>query len=284
MSETPLYQSDPESFIWPVKEVSLLSPHDADKVFPQVPPAGSRRGRTETLAQAATHYITATLYENGFYLRPVNDEPFGDACFKKLLTFSEETLFLLIGLGVNSHTEGDAVYEYDCASMIISVQAEEADLINVLMMGTCLAANNIFDSDEAIAWTLSLKLFDEQIKSIAGIPAMTAEQRLPYYEALFSATLALEDAIDTIHGDTDSEMFFEERYAPTITYPAMAPAHSGITTSPVLSDDKLVELVLRNVERSGEITRFIRERQVIDAKVIEAYLNEHPSAIATGSL
>jgi hypothetical protein len=290
MSTPVPLQGATSSDIWPVKKVGTFVMPNSGEVFPQVSPNEPAKGRIETLAQAATHYLTATLLDNGYYLAPVKGEKFGDACFAQFLTFSEDTLITISQLGVNAATEGDAVYEYDCLYMLVSAQAEEADFINVLAMGDFLADREVFDGDDAIALTLPLKLYDEHIREVTGRALTTLEERMPYYEALVGVTIALENAITSLReadsSDDDNEEAHEddEDYTPTILYCEIAPDQSSISSSPVIGDQRISALVIRNVDRADEINAFIKERFVLDSDVINEYLTTYPSAVANGSL
>jgi hypothetical protein len=286
MSTSVPLQGGTSSSILPVKEHGEFVMPDAGEVFPQVSTDDPPKGRIETLAQAATHYLTATLVDNAYYLAPVKGKKFGDACFEKLLTFSEDSLIMISELGANASTEGDAVFEYDCVSMLVAAQAEEADFINVLTMLDCLADHQVFDADEAISLTLPLNVYDKNIREVTGKALVALEERIPYYEAFIEVTTALEDALTKISEaeHPDDEESYEGDYAPTILYCEIAPNQSAIPNSPVIGDSRIIELVIRNVERGGDISRFISERCVVDPDVINAYLADHPSAIANGSL
>lgn len=256
-----------------------------------LPVDDASKSARENLAKAATHYMTETLLSNGYYLLPVKGDKFNEACFNRLMTFSEDTLVMIAQLGENASTEGDAVYEYDCLSMLVTAQGEEADFINVLAMGDFLADSEVFDGDDAIALTLPLKLYDKHIREVTGRALETLEERMPYYEALISVTIALENAItslreaDSSDDDDDEESHADDDdYDPPILYCEIAPDHTAISSSPVIGDQRISALAIRNVDRADEIKAFIKERFVLDPDVINEYLTAHPSAVANGSL
>ena len=260
--------------------------------FPQVKGSDQFKGLRETLAQASTHYLTSILLDNGYDFEPVNGTPFNDECYARFMTFSDDTLVMITQFGIDAVHAEDAVYEYDCMALLISAQAEEADFINVIAMGDFLAENDVFDADEAVSLTLPLKLYDRHINSSTGNTHVTLEERKPYYAALLGATIALEHALgqdfETTHSSEDVEedvdAYDDDDYVSAIFYHEIAPDQSGISSSPVIEDDRIIELVIRNVDRCDEINAFIKERRETDPVVLTEYLNAHPRPVASGAL
>jgi hypothetical protein len=281
MSNVTPQQTAQDSGDWTITGTHVSKP---------LPVNDSSKSAHEALAEAATHYMTDTLLSNGYYLSPVKGAAFGETCLARFLTFSEDTLVMIAQLGENAATEGEAIYEYDCLSMLVTAQAEEADFINLLAMSDFLADSEVFDGDDAIALTLPLKLYDKHIREVAGRALITLEERIPYYEALVGVTIALENAITSLReadsSDDDNEEAHEddENDTPTILYCEIAPDHSSISSSPVIGDQRISSLVIRNVDRADEINAFIKERFVLDSDVINEYLTTYPSAVANGSL
>jgi len=92
--------------------------------------------------------------------------------------------------------------------------------------------------------------------------------RSPYHLALAMVTLSLLKADQLSSEDEDASVSLQE----------LLPK---FPKSPVINDLKLVELVVRNINRAENIVRFIKERKVTSRELIEEYLTQ-PSSVSSG--
>jgi hypothetical protein len=275
--------------VWSTKHVRAENSSRSLGVnMPRIQMTDPFRGMHSILARGAVQQLILNQLEDGGSLHPVNGRDFGEECLDRFMSFSDDTLSLIASYGVNAEYAEDAVFEYSCMHLLVSARAEEADFMNTLAMSEFLSMEHeVLEPYESVVLCLPLKLYDKNIVQHTGADESTLADRTPYYRALVGTTIALENALNSPHDEDATDDYWEDGdddSTPPILYCDIAPDQRNLPSSPVIEDQKIIDLVIRNLDRNDEINDFIKERRVTDPDVINEYLTAHPSAVANGSL